>query len=65
LRIENLVTTEPNGLISAFSDYNEPHDHLCALEAPVRTVPPPPNLASQAPSSTTSTGASKNSGVSV
>lgn len=44
-----LEATKPNGLISAFSDYDEAADYLYALEAPVRTIPlPPPGLASQA-----------------
>jgi hypothetical protein len=60
------VTTKPHELILVFSDYDELRDHLLyALEAPVRTVSPPPNLASEAPSSATLISTIKNSGVPV
>lgn len=40
-----LEMTGPNGLISAFSEYESPRDHLYALMAPVGRVPlPPPGL---------------------
>ena len=43
-----LEMTGPNGLISAFSDYDEPGGHLRALGAPVRTVPlPPPGVVTE------------------
>jgi hypothetical protein len=32
------MMTKPSGFTSAFSDYDEPCDHLYALEAPVYTV---------------------------
>ena len=32
------MMTEANGFTAAFLDYDEPRDHLYALEAPVRTV---------------------------
>jgi hypothetical protein len=38
LQIGNLMMTEANGFTAAFLDYDEPRDHLYALEAPVRTV---------------------------
>jgi hypothetical protein len=61
----NLVTTKIHELILVVSDYDELIDHLLyALEAPVRTVPPP-KLASEAPSSATLISAIKSSGVSV
>ncbi len=37
-----LEMTEPNGLISTFSEYEGPRDSLYALMTPVRTVPLPP-----------------------
>jgi hypothetical protein len=44
-----LEATKPNGLISAFSEYEGPSGHLYALMASVRTVPlPPPGLALEA-----------------
>ncbi len=44
-----LESTKPNGLISAFSEYEGPSGHLYTLMAPVPTVPlPPPGLASEA-----------------
>jgi hypothetical protein len=64
LQIGNLMMTKTNGSSSAFSDYDEPRDHLYALEAPVRTSHCRWSR-NQRPDSTTSTGACKNSGVAV
>jgi hypothetical protein len=50
---------------SAFSDCDEPRDHLYAPEAPVRTVALPPELGHRKLGLTPSTGASKSSGVAV
>ena len=38
MRIGDLMMTKTTGSTSAFSDYDEPRDHLYALEAQVRTV---------------------------
>ena len=48
LQIGNLMMTKPSGFTSAFSDYDEPRDHLYALEAPVYTVALPLESESEA-----------------
>jgi len=44
-----LEATKPNGLISAFSDHDEPKEgYIHALMAPARSFPvPPPGLTSE------------------